>query len=162
MQEPSSFSISFLTLAPANSVEVSDNKHLVFRCTVKFNELSDDFITLFDTGATGEAFMDKKYAQQQGIFPIFLIRLIPLQSFDGNVIGSGPVTHFAYVLFAPLGHKPQLTHLFLIDIPQFFIIISLPWMRNKFTTIRLRFDISTIDFEQLDKSNEPVTTPEPM
>ena len=143
-------------------MEVSDNKHLVSRCTVKFNELSDDFITLFDTGVTGEAFMDKKYAQQQGISPILLIRLIPLQGFDGNVTGSGPVTHFAYVFFAPLGHKPQFTRLFLIDIPQFPIIINLPWMRNKFTTIRLRPDISTIDFEQLDKSNEPVTTPEPI
>ena len=143
-------------------MEVSDNKHLVSRCTVKFNELSDDFITLFDTGVTGEAFMDKKYAQQQGISPILLIRLIPLQGFDGNVTGSGPVTHFAYVFFAPLGHKPQFTRLFLIDIPQFPIIINLPWMRSKFTTIRLRLDISTIDFEQLDKSNEPVITPEPM
>ena len=87
-------------------MEVSDNKHLVSRCTVKFNELSDDFITLFDTGVTGEVFMDKKYAQQRGIFPIFLIRFIPLQGLDGNVTGSGPVIHFAHVLFAPFGHKP--------------------------------------------------------
>ena len=35
-------------------------------------------------------------------------------------------------------------------------------MRSKFTTIRLRPNISTIDFEQLDKMNEPVITPEPM
>ena len=162
MQEPSRFSISSLTLTSVNSVEISDNKHFVFRCIVKFNELSDDLITSFDTGATGETFMNKKYAQQRGIFPIFLIRPIPLQSFDGNVTGSGPVTHFAYVLFAPLGHKPQLTRFFLIDIPQFPIIINLPWMRNKFTMIRRRPDISTIDFEQLDKINEPVITPEPM
>ena len=143
-------------------MEVSDNKHFVSRCTVKFNELFDDLITLFDTGVTGEAFMDKKYAQQRGISLILLIRPIPLQNFDGNVTGSGPVTHFAYVFFAPLGHKPQFTRLFLIDIPQFPIIINLPWMRNKFTMIRRRPDISTIDFEQLDKINEPVITPEPM
>ena len=35
-------------------------------------------------------------------------------------------------------------------------------MKNKFTTIRLKPDISTINFEQLDKINEPVTTPEIM
>ena len=35
-------------------------------------------------------------------------------------------------------------------------------MRNIFTTIRLKPDISTINFEQLDKINEPVTTPETM
>ena len=35
-------------------------------------------------------------------------------------------------------------------------------MRNKFTTIRFKPDISTINFEQLDEMNEPVTTPEIM
>ena len=35
-------------------------------------------------------------------------------------------------------------------------------MRSKFTTIRLKPDISTINFEQLDKINEPVTTLETM
>ena len=140
-------------------MEIS-NKHLVTRCTIKFNELSDDPNTLFDTGVIGEAFMDKKYAQQQRFPPIPLIRFIPLQGFDGNITGSGPVIHFVYILFAPPGHKLQFIRLFLIDIPQFPIIISLPWMRNKFTTIRLKPDVSTIDFEQLDKIIEPVTTPE--
>ena len=143
-------------------MEISNNKHFVSRCTFKFNELSDDFITLFDIGVIGETFMDKKYAQQRGIFPILLIRFIPLQNFDGNVIGSGLVIHFAYVFFAPFGHKPQFTRFFLIDIPQFLIVINLPWMKNKFTMISLKPDISIIDFEQLDKINEPVITPEPM
>ena len=35
-------------------------------------------------------------------------------------------------------------------------------MRSKITTIRFKPDISTINFEQLDKMNEPVTTPEIM
>ena len=111
MQEPSRLFISVLILTPANSVKIS-NKHLVIRCTVKFNELSDDPKILFDTGATGEIFMDKRYAQQQRFFPIPLIRFIPLQGFDGNIIGSGPVTHSVYILFAPPGHKPQLTRFF--------------------------------------------------
>ena len=29
-------------------------------------------------------------------------------------------------------------------------------MKNKFIIIKLEFDISTIDFEQLNKTNEPV------
>ena len=33
-------------------------------------------------------------------------------------------------------------------------------MKNKFTTIGLKPDISTINFEQLDNRNEPVTAPE--
>ena len=115
---------------------------------------------MFDTGATGEVFMDKRYAQQQRIPFIPLIRPIPLQGFDGNSTGSGPVTHFVYILFAPPGHKPQLTRLFLTDISQFPIVINLPWMRNKFTTIKLKPDISTIDFEQLDEINQSFTTPE--
>ena len=143
-------------------MEISNNKHFVSRCTIKFNELFDEPITLFDTGVIGETFMDKKYAQQRGIPSIFLIRPIPLQGFDGNTTGSGLVTHFVYIFFVPLDHKPQFTRLFLIDIPQFPIIINLPWMRSKFTTIRLKPDISTINFEQLDKINEPVTTPETM
>ena len=35
-------------------------------------------------------------------------------------------------------------------------------MRNKFTTIRLKPDISTINFEQLDQIHEPVNVPETM
>ena len=35
-------------------------------------------------------------------------------------------------------------------------------MRSKFTTIRLKPDITTIDFEQLDKINEPTIMPETM
>ena len=35
-------------------------------------------------------------------------------------------------------------------------------MRSKFTTIRLKPDVSTIDFKKLDKINEPVNTPETM
>ena len=31
-------------------------------------------------------------------------------------------------------------------------------MKNKFTTIKFDFDISTVDFEQLIKINEPVTS----
>ena len=115
LQKPTRFFISVLILTPANSVEVS-NKHFVIRCTVKFNELFDNPNTLFDTGVTGEVFMDKKYAQQQGFLPMFLILFIPLQSFDGNVTGSGLVIHFVYIIFVPPGHKPQFQHLFLIDI----------------------------------------------
>ena len=143
-------------------MEIPENKHLVPRCTIKFNKLSDEPITLFDTDATGETFMDKKYAQQRGIPSIPLIRPIPLQGFDGNITGSGPVIHFVYILFAPPGHKPQFTRFFLTDIPPFPIIINLPWMKNKFTTIRLKPDISTINFEQLDQIYEPVTVPETM
>ena len=35
-------------------------------------------------------------------------------------------------------------------------------MRSKFTTIRLKPDVSAIDFKKLDKINEPVNTPETM
>ena len=140
-------------------MEVS-NKHLVIRCTVKLNELFDNPNALFDTGAIGEIFIDKKYAQQQGFPTIFLIRFIPLQGFDGNATGSGPVIHFVYIFFVPPGHKPQFTRFFLTDIFQFLIIINLPWMRSKFTTIRLKPDISTINFEHLEGINQPGTTPE--
>ena len=60
-----------LILTPANSVEISNNKPFVFRCTIKCNELFVDPITLFDTDFIGEIFMDKKYAQQQKFFSIF-------------------------------------------------------------------------------------------
>ena len=143
-------------------MEISNNKHFVSRCTCKCKKLFDNFIILFDTGVTGEIFMDKKYAQQRRILSIFLIRPIPLQGFDGNITGSGPVIHFVYIFFAPPDHKPQFTRLFLIDIPQFPIIINLPWIKSKFTTIKLKPDISTINFEQLDKINDPITTPETM
>ena len=106
-------------------MEIS-NKHFVSRYTIKFNELSDDLITLFDTGVIDEIFMDKKNAQQQRIPSIFLIRFIPLQGFDGNFTGSGPVTHFVYLFFVFFNHKPQFTRFFLTDIFQFLMIIGLP------------------------------------
>ena len=39
-------------------------------------------------------------------------------------------------------------------------MIGLQWMRSKFTTIRLKPDVSSIHFKKLDKINEPVNTPE--
>ena len=107
LQKPSRFFIFVLILKLTISVEISNNKHFVSRCTIKFNELFDDPIILFDTGVIGEIFMDKKYAQQQGIFSIFLIRFIPLQNFDGNIIGSGPVISF-YIYFSS-SPWPQIT-----------------------------------------------------
>ena len=103
--------------------------------------------------------LDEKYAQQQKTLSLFLLRLIPLQIFDKNASGSGPVIHCVYIIYVHFGHKFQLTRFFLIDIFQFPIIINLPWMKNKFITIKLKFDISTIDFEQFDKT---VTSPETM
>ena len=93
-------------------MEIPNNKHFDFRYTIKFNKLFDHLIILFDTGVIGEIFMDKKYAQQQGILFIFVIRFISLQGFDGNIIGLGPVIHFVYLFFVPLGHKPQFTRCF--------------------------------------------------
>ena len=112
------FFFSALTLTPANSVEVS-NKHLVSRCTIKINGKSENLSTLFDTGVTGETFMDKSYALQHNIPLISLIKAIPLQGIDGNPTGSGPITHFVYVPFVPPGCAPQLTRLFITDIPNF-------------------------------------------
>ena len=77
---------------------------------------------MFHTGVIGEVFMDKKYAQQQRILFIFLIRFISLQGFDDNVTGSGPVIHFVYIIFVLFGHKLQFTRLFLIEI--FFIFYN--------------------------------------
>ena len=82
-------------------MEISNNKQFVSGCTIKFNEIFDDPIILFDTGVIGEIFMDKKYAQQQKIPFIFLIRFISLQSFDGSVICSGLVIHCLYIFFVP-------------------------------------------------------------
>ena len=102
MQKPTRVLILILIFNTTNSVNISINKYFVFRCTIKFNELCDDPIILFDTGVIGEIFMYKKYAQQQGNLSIFLIRFISLQGFDGNITGSGPVIHFIYGI---VGHR---------------------------------------------------------
>ena len=161
MQGPSRFFISALTLTPASSVKVS-NKHLVSRCIIKINGKSENPTTLLDTGVTGEAFMDRSYALQHRIPFISLIKAILLRGFDGNLTGSGPVTHFVYIPFALPGCIPQLTRLFITDIPQFFIVIGFLWMRSKFTTIKLRFDVSIIvfeHFEQTEHTTETITEP---
>ena len=139
-------------------MEIS-NKHLVSRCIIKINGKSENFSTLFDTGVIGETFMDKSYALQLNILLISLIKAIFLQGFDGNPTGSGPVTHFVYIPFAPPGCAPQLTRLFITDIPQFLIVISLPWMKSKFTTIKLRPDVSTIIFENPEQTTEKIVGP---
>ena len=38
-------------------MQLSNNKHFLSRCTIKFNELFDDPIILFDTGVINEIFM---------------------------------------------------------------------------------------------------------
>ena len=100
--------------------------------------------------------MDESYALQHNIPLISLIKTIPLQSFDGNPTGSGPVTHFVYIPFVPFGCVPQLTRLFITDIPQFLIMINFPWMKSKFTTIKLKPDVSTIIFENPEQTTEKI------
>ena len=102
--------------------------------------------------------MDKSYALQHSNFFISLIKAILLQGFDGKFTGSGPVTHFVYILFVFPGCIPQFTRLFITDIPQFFIVINLLWMRNKFTTIKLKPDVSIIVFEHFEQTEHTTET----
>ena len=46
--------------------------------------------------------MDKSYALQRNVFSILLIKTISLQGFDGNLTGTGPVTHYIYIFFRSL------------------------------------------------------------
>ena len=103
--------------------------------------------------------MDKSYAFQHNIFFISLIKAIFLQGFDGNPTGSRPVTHFVYIPFALFNCTPQFTRLFITDIPQFFIMINFPWMKNKFTTIKLKPDVSTMIFENFEQTTETIVGP---
>ena len=73
------------------------------------------------------------------------------------VRGRWPIIY----VFFPLspGYNPQFTRLFMTNIPQFFIMINFPWMKNKFTTIKLKPDVSTIVFENSEQTTETIVGP---
>ena len=57
-----------------------------------------------------------------------------------------------YIFFAFFGCTPQLTRFFKPDIFQFFIMINFPLMKNKFTTIKLKPNVSIIVFEYSEQT----------
>ena len=105
--------------------------------------------------------MDKKYAQQQSIPSIFWYYLFHCKILIEIQLVQGP-WFILYIYFSFLLATNHNLHAFFLDIFRFPIIINLPWMKNKFTTIKLKLNISTINFEQFGKMNKPITAPEAM
>src|SRR5699024_8634597 len=49
---------------------------------------------MLDTGAEGKRFIDKEWAQDQGLELLPLRKPIRLETFDGQEAESGPITHY--------------------------------------------------------------------
>ena len=108
----------------------ADNDHLVLPGSLEYNKVIICSPSLVDTGATGYAFIDDLFAQQHS-FPRYLLpEPRSLQGFDGQPAKSGPITHFCRVRFNVPGGEPEDTSFLITSLPQFAVVLGLPWLRS--------------------------------
>ena len=123
MERISALSLASKALQPS----LEPGRHLAHTCTTSLNQKTHNAKSLFDTGATPEAFIDLSYAQriQAPLEPLQLPR--DLQGFDGKPAVSGPVTHFTRISFKVLEHPgpPVWTTFFITPLSNFDVIIEL-------------------------------------
>ena len=89
------------------SEEAFRDSHLVVSCTLRLGRSRIQTLSLIDCGASGYAFIDKKFAQtnQIPLHPLKYARR--LEGFDGQPALTGNITHAAEVIMDLNGHTEK-------------------------------------------------------
>ena len=102
-----------------------------------------------DIGTTGQAFIDRLFAQ---LHSFRFIRLLQPRTFtvvNGRVVTLGPITHFVTTQLS-LKDESERIHtetldLFPTKLGQYLIILGLPWFKKH--SLYIQFDKNTITFD---------------
>lgn len=100
---------------------------------------------LIDTGGSGHAFIDADYAKTHCLPLISLPIPRVLRVFDGRDAVSGNVTHIVRLDLALGDHVSRQTPLYVTQLPEFPIVIGLPWLRAHKAIIDLSTDSITFN-----------------
>ena len=98
-------------------------------CTLRLGRSRIQTLSLIDCGASGYAFIDKKFAQtnQIPLHPLKYARR--LEGFDGQPALTGNITHAAEVIMDLNGHTKKM-FLFVTGLRTYPIVLGHPWLRR--------------------------------
>src|SRR5690606_42118318 len=82
-----------------------------------------------DTGATGYAFVDKRYARDHNLPLYKLKKNRVIEVIDGRPIESGTITHLARMTMEINGHLEEVP-MFVTQLGHYPVVLGLPWLRR--------------------------------
>jgi hypothetical protein len=85
---------------------------------------------MLDTGASGKAFIDESWAQDQRIEILPLRNPVRLEAFDGHNAKRGMVTHYARMGMKIQDHYEKNVVFLVTQLAHYPIILGLPWMKQ--------------------------------
>jgi len=130
-----------------------DNDHLVLSGNLESNKINVNLSVLIDIDATGYAFIDDSFAQRHSLLCFPLSEICTLQRFDDQSVVFDSITHYALAkLRVPSGELEE-TLFYVTQLPQFPVVLGLPWLKSHKAIIDLRHNQLTF---------EPQANPEPV
>ena len=101
-----------------------DGNHMVVRCSLRKH---DPIIepALYDTGATGYAFIDENFACQHNLPKYELRTPGPLDVINGGPIAFGDVTHMVKI-FTKIGNHEEKLLAFLTTLRHYKLVLGIP------------------------------------
>ncbi|ODM21688.1 hypothetical protein SI65_02532 [Aspergillus cristatus] len=84
---------------------------------------------MLDTGAEGKRFIDKEWAQDQGLELLPLKKPIRLETFDGQEAESGPITHYAQMHMRINDHQERRACFLVTQLAHYPVVLGLPWLK---------------------------------
>jgi len=130
-----------------------DNDHLVLSGNLESNKINVNLSVLIDIDATGYAFIDDSFAQRHSLPCFPLSEICTLQGFDDQPAVSDPITHYALVKLRVPSEELEETLFYVTQLPQFPVVLGLPWLKSHKAIIDLRHNQLTF---------EPQANPEPV
>ena len=95
--------------------------------TQREKELSS--YAMLDTGAEGKRFIDKEWAEDQGLALLPLRKPIRLETFDGQEAESGPITHYVQMHMRINDHQEKRASFLVTQLAHYPVVLGLPWLK---------------------------------
>ena len=133
--------MSRFTISAAEESKL-DGNHIVVKCSFGRHDPIIE-TALYDTGATGYAFIDENFARIHNLPKYELRTPRPIDVIDGRHITSGDVTHIVKV-FAKIGNHEEELPAFLTTLGHYKVVLGIPWMRDH--DVKLDFAENSLEF----------------
>lgn len=128
-----------------------DGDHFVTSCKLVTNERNIQTHALIDTGCSGFAFIDEKFARHNN-FPFHPLT-VPrtLKVIDGRPVSSGNITHLCNIPL-PIDSHREVVPFFVTKLGSYPLVLGIPWLQLH--DPELRFKDNTINFNSDDCKNQ--------
>jgi len=122
-----------------------DNDHLVLSDNLESIKINVNLSVLIDTGVIDYAFIDDSFAQRHFLPCFSLSEICTLQGFDGQPVVFGSITHYALVKLRVPSEELEETLFYVTQLPQFSVVLGLPWLKSHKAIIDLRHNQLTFE-----------------